>query len=43
MGSLGGLGAEPLTAGGLAGSRGRRPGGGQGGRGGGGALLRNRR
>ena len=26
MGSFGGLGAEPPTAGGLAGSRGRRPG-----------------
>ena len=38
MGSFGGLGAEPPTAGGLAGSRG--PGGGQGG---GASLLRYRR
>ena len=42
MGSFGGLGAEPPTAGGLVGSRGRAagPGGGQGG---GAPLLRYRR
>ena len=40
MGSFGGLGAEPPTAGGLAGSRAAGPGGGQGG---GAPLLRYRR